>query len=176
MTTASAAPLATALRPALIVQPSPEGAPPWRPALALAASEPPRGRVLLVEPQAIVGLDLQRALREAGWRVIGPAATPADVRGLVARGRLDGAVVDLDDLGEAATEVAGLLDEAGIPFVFLAASRERIPATYRGRPALAKPFGTSEVLAALDRIVVKDDIVYPVATAPVSWPRVFPQL
>ena len=41
----------------------------------LGASEPPRGRILVVEDQAVVALDLQRSLREAGYRVVGPATS-----------------------------------------------------------------------------------------------------
>lgn len=166
---------AASVRPSLIVDPLPEGAQPRRPGLALAASEPPRGRILLVEGRALVGLDLQRALREAGWRMVGPATSASEVRTQMTRGRVDGAVVDLDGVNESA-DIPDLLDEAGVPFVLLAASRDRIPVRHRGRPAIGKPYVSSEVLVVLDRIVVEDDIAYPVASSPVSWPRVFPQL
>ena len=52
----------------------------WKPVHSLTqaappphlAAEPPRGRILVVEDQAVVALDLQRTLRAAGYRVVGP--------------------------------------------------------------------------------------------------------
>ncbi len=167
---------AVSTRPANIVDSLPQGSAPRRPALGLAASEPPRGRILLVEGRALVGLELQRALREAGWRVIGPATSAADVRKLIERGPIDSAVVDLDGVNESVADIPDVLDEAGVPFILLAANRDRIPVKHRARPAIGKPYVPSEVVATLERTIGKRDIAYTVAPAPVSWPRVFPQL
>ena len=167
------------MTPASAVSPRPSlmGSAPRRPEPALAASEPPRGRILLVEGRAAVGLGLQRALREAGWRVVGPAPSIDDVRVLTARGRIDAAVVDLDGVNGAVADIPDLLDEAGIPFVLLAASRDRIPVRYRGRPAIGKPYVPSDILIALERTIGKPAITHPlVAPPPVSWLRVLPQL
>jgi len=166
----------SSLRPSLIVEPVAQGAPPRQPVLAVAASEPPRGRILLVEGEAIASLDLQRALRQAGWRAVGPATDLSEVRALTERGRLDGAVVDLDGLGDEVADIIDLLDEAGVPVLLLATDRERIPLRHRRRTAIRKPCGADQVLAALDRITATDEIIYPVATAPLPWPRVLPQL
>lgn len=164
------------VRPARIVGSWPQGCVPRRPDLGLAASEPPRGRVLLVEGRALVALDLQRALREAGWRIIGPATFVTDVRKLMERGPLDSAVVDLDGVNESVADIPDMLDEAGVPFILLAANRDRIPVRHRARPAIGKPYVPSEVVAALERTIGRGDIAYPIASAPVSWPRIFPQL
>jgi hypothetical protein len=53
--------------------------PPRTPAFELAADALPRARVLVVEREALVALDLQRTLREAGFRASGPAATLGEI-------------------------------------------------------------------------------------------------
>src|ERR1044071_7722244 len=56
----------------------------------------PQRRVLVVVDDAIVALDLQRLLHEAGYRVVGPATTVAEIQGLIQRGDIDCAILDLD--------------------------------------------------------------------------------
>lgn len=173
-------PASAALRPSLIVEPMPEPAQPRRPSFALAASDPPRGRILLVEAHAIVALDLQRVLREAGWRSIGPAVSTGEIRALMLRCRPDGAVVDLEGLGEAAAEIADLLAVSGVPFVFLTTGRDPIPARHMDRPVVDKPCLASELLDTLEQAIAKqeqgialEDMAYSVPSAPALWP---PQL
>ena len=161
-----------------LAEPVTEGAAPRWPAKALAASEPPRGRILLVENQAVVALDLQRLLREAGYRAVGPATSVADIRALMARSRIDGAVIDLDGSNGSAPAIADVLAASAVPFVFLASRRDVVPVGHAGRPVVDTPYAASELLSALDKAMAGDepDIVYPVASGPVSWPRVMPQL
>jgi CheY-like chemotaxis protein len=162
-----------------LAEPATEGASPRWPVKALAASEPPRGRILLVEHQAVIALDLQRLLRDAGYRAIGPATSVADVRALMARGTIDGAVLDLDGLGDSASAIADVLAASAVPFVFLASGRDRVPVGHAGRPVIDKPYAAGELLSALDKAMAEDDepdILYPVVSGPVSWPRVMPQL
>jgi CheY-like chemotaxis protein len=162
-----------------LAEPMAEGASPRWPVQALAASEPPRGRILLVENQAVVALDLQRLLREAGYRAIGPATSVADIRALMGRGRIDGAVLDLDGLGDSVPAIADVLAASAVPVVFLASRRDLVPVGHAGRPVIDKPYAASELLSALDKAMAEDEpdtIYYPVASGPISWPRVMPQL
>jgi CheY-like chemotaxis protein len=63
---------------------------------SLATLDLPRGKVLVVVDDAIVALDLQRLLHEAGYRVVGPATTVAEIQRMIQRGDIDCAIVDLD--------------------------------------------------------------------------------
>ncbi len=81
----------------------------------LKASDWPNGRILIVGPQAVIALDLQRILRDAGYRVVGPVATAAEARRLIDRGPIDGSIVDLDLDPKAAPAILELLDEPGLP-------------------------------------------------------------
>jgi len=145
----------------------------------------PTGRILIAGPQAVVALDLQRILRDAGYRVVGPAATAAEARRLVDRAPVDGAIVDLDLDPAATAAILGLLDDAGIPAVCLSgAALERLPDRHRDRPLVEKPYTGAGLLAALRQALSKakeedqeeGGIVYPLSPPPMPWPRVFPQL
>lgn len=159
----------------------PSVAPPGRSPGGLATNDLPRGKILLVEPQAMVALDLQRILREAGYRVVGPASTVAEVERLMARGSIDCAVVDLDLDAPSAIDSADLLVQSGIPVVFLSgASLDELPERHRGSPLVDKPYTGATLLTALTRAISpgsdESGIWYPLSSPSISWPRVFPQL
>lgn len=143
----------------------------------------PNGRILVVGPRAVVALDLQRILRDAGYRVVGPVATAAEARRLIDRAPLDGAIVDLDLDPAAASAIVELLDDAGIPAVFLSgAALQELPERHRDRPLVHKPYTGAGLLTALRRALEKAEdegeggFAYPISPPPMPWPRVFPQL
>ena len=156
----------------------------------------PNGRILIAGPQAVIALDLQRILRGAGYRVVGPVATAAEARRLIDRGPVDGApvdgaIVDLDLDPSAASAILELLDDAGIPAVFLSgAALQELPERHRDRPLVYRPYTGAGLLTALRRALEKaaDEtegqgerqgegaFLYPISPPPIPWPRVFPQL
>jgi CheY-like chemotaxis protein len=171
---------------AFLTGPAPAALHPFSPRRAPAvpvARDWPSGRILVVEPQAIVAFDLQRILRNAGYRVIGPVATAAEARRLIDRGPIQGAIVDLDLDPSAASAVADLLDDAGIPLVFLSgAALEALLDRHRDRPIVEKPYTDACLLEALRQALqpakneVAGEFLYPISPPPLPWPRVFPQL
>jgi len=114
--------------------------PVWAPAV-LATDDAPRGKVLVVEDEALVALDLQRVLCDAGFRTVGPATTLADIQRLIDRGAIDCAILDLDVDHRAPLPIADLLAFVDVPFAFLTAgSRRMVPPQHRHRPVVEKPF------------------------------------
>ncbi len=158
--------------------------PPSSPVLpqALAAAEPPRGRVLVFEDETIVALDLQRILREAEFRVVGPATSLEEAKALLARARtglrIDAAVIDLEAAAERVEEVADLLKQAGIPLVLLAGARNRVPPALSHERLIEKPCEAGTLVKAIEEAIAGRDgaVVYPIAAARLSFPRVLPQL
>src|SRR5436190_3319837 len=92
-----------------------DAAPPRIVPLQKAAEDPPNGYVLLAERDAVAALEMQRLLRESGYRVLGPAASAADANRLIDRVRrpLSCGLLDLD-LVDAAS-VADRLAARDIP-------------------------------------------------------------
>jgi CheY-like chemotaxis protein len=139
----------------LSLEPAPksQGLPPRR-SPARLADDPPLGRVMVIEDNAVVALDLQGVLRQAGYRVVGPARTMADAERLMARGPIDCAVLDTDLKGGKAFAVADRLDRAGIRFVLITNDPRKEPGEkFAGRPVIAKPYHPDEVLAAVERAI-----------------------
>ncbi len=122
----------------------------------LSAEDPPRGRVLVVERNAVLALDIQRTLRDAGFRVIGPAASLTDIQRLLDHGAIDAAIVDLDVDRGTPLPVADLLAFADIPFVFLAADgRPDVPQRHSRRPVVQKPFLAADLVAAVEKVLAR---------------------
>jgi CheY-like chemotaxis protein len=151
------------------------------PRIALA-DDPPRGRILVVADKAPLALDLQRILRDAGYRTIGPAASAEEAERLTGRRQIDGAVVDLQLEGGVAAVVADRLAHSGIPVVWLTDPLlAAIPRTPAFAPAVTKPIQGEDLIQALERTLSSGprssaDDFYPVPPPQEVWPRVFPQL
>lgn len=125
------------------------GLPPaWAPA-ALAAADLPQGKVLVVADEANMALELQQLLRDAGFRVVGPAAILPDIQRLIERS-LDCAVVDFDAERRLPLPASDLLALAEVPFVMLTSAAGRdIPQRHSHRPVVGKPVDRTELLAAV---------------------------
>lgn len=81
---------------------------------SLTTLDLPHGKVLVVVDDAIMALDLQRLLHEAGYRVVGPATTVVEIQGMIQRGDIDCAILDLDVDRRAPLSIADLLTFADV--------------------------------------------------------------
>jgi PAS domain S-box-containing protein len=80
-------------------------------------TRPPR--VLLVEDEALLSMEIEAALRSLGCEVVGPARRLADALRLVAaEPELQAAVLDVNLAGERIFPVVDLLVERGVPVLF----------------------------------------------------------
>ncbi|CAH0343051.1 response regulator [Rhizobium sp. CECT 9324] len=82
----------------------------------------PAKRILVVEDEVWLAIELEDALREGGFDVIGPAASVRQALTLLNDQRPDAAVLDVTLGGEKVTPVALLLKSIGIPFILASAS------------------------------------------------------
>jgi DNA-binding response OmpR family regulator len=106
--------------------------------------------VLLVEDDPLVGMDVERVLADAGYRVIGPAGNSADALAILGRESPDLTILDLNLHGEMAFAVFDVLDEAGRPFIILSGhSRQVVPSRHARRPFLQKPCDDRVLLRAV---------------------------
>src|SRR5262249_61987757 len=75
-------------------------------------------RVLVVEDEYLVAMDMSAYLEAAGAHVVGPASNVSAALEALEHTELDGAVLDVNLRGEMAYPVADALVARGIPFVF----------------------------------------------------------
>jgi CheY-like chemotaxis protein len=115
---------------------------------------PAEGRtVLVVEDEALVAMLVEDALLDAGFRVLGPAATVEEAMQLLESERPDAVVLDLNLAGETSTPVADALAERGIPYVIATGyGASGLPAGHQSAMVLAKPYDPSELTAMLGRL------------------------
>src|SRR5262249_44453966 len=90
-------------------------------------------RILVMEDEPLVSMELEGELAAAGCEVIGPAATLAHAKTLVEEGKYDAALVDVNLKGQPVDELAALLTEKNHPFAFVTGyGRDALPEAFRG--------------------------------------------
>jgi DNA-binding response OmpR family regulator len=119
-------------------------------------------RLLVVEDEFLIQLDIQRILEDAGAQVIVTAGHVADAIGALAKAErsgvaFDAAVLDLKLERESSAPVAQKLTTAGVPFVLLTGapgSADEIP-QFDSAPVIGKPFNADALLAALETAMTR---------------------
>jgi DNA-binding response OmpR family regulator len=107
-------------------------------------------KVLIVEDEPVIALDLEATLTQAGFEVVGPAATVAKALALLETIGCDAGVLDANLNGDSAAPVAEALKARSIPFIAVSGySREQRPAAFADAPFFSKPFVSAELVAAL---------------------------
>lgn len=107
-------------------------------------------RVLVVEDDGLVALEMEAYLTGAGYEVVGVAADAAEALALGRRLAPDLALVDLRLRGaEDGLRAAAGLREAGVPCLFVAAARPAERGRGLGLGWLPKPFTEGDLLAAV---------------------------
>src|SRR4029078_8897142 len=84
----------------------------------MSSSELAGLRILIVEDDPIIALDVAETLADAGAIVIGPAHTVAQAFNLVGRGGLDAAVLDYRLEREVSSPIADWLGRVCVPYLF----------------------------------------------------------
>jgi CheY-like chemotaxis protein len=109
-----------------------------------------RKRILVVEDDYLVAMDIVRALERAGAEVIGPAPAVEAALAALEQTVLDGAILDINLGGEMAFPVADALMARGIPFIFATGyDAQVIPLRFADVKRCEKPMASEQICAAL---------------------------
>lgn len=112
-----------------------------------------RLRILIVEDEMLVAMNIEDMLTELGHEVVGIASRIEPALALAREGGFDAAMLDVNLAGDRSFPVADLLVERNIPFLFATGyGRAGIEPAYRDRPVLQKPFRAAELLAAVEAL------------------------
>jgi len=124
-------------------------------------SEGPRSlkgrRILVVEDQSLIAMEVQDYLERAGAIVAGPVGTVDRALSKAEEDILDAALLDIDLGGERCWPVADVLGRRAIPFAFTTGFEGSIvmPERFAGYAILSKPYREEEVLAVLRRLLMR---------------------
>lgn len=103
-------------------------------------------RVLLVEDEALIAMDIEAALEALGCVVVGPTGRLDAALKQASDEDLDGAILDVTIRGGQTFAVAERLLARGIPFVMASGHGDwTFPEHLRDQPRLAKPFTPAEL-------------------------------
>jgi PAS domain S-box-containing protein len=118
-------------------------------------------RVLLVEDEPLLSMDMEASLLEMGCGVIGPAGTLAKAKQLIAGSGFDAALLDANLAGQPVDELAVILTQGNIPFAFVTGyGREALPRGFQEARVLGKPFSKSQLRSVVQALFYRDaDVV-----------------
>jgi len=107
-------------------------------------------RILIVEDEAAIALDLEATLRDAGFVPVGPALTLQDAQTLMGAGPIDAAVLDIGMVHRGADDVLASLIARKIPFIYLTGyGRCDVPTDLPPAATVLKPLHLPDLLTIL---------------------------
>lgn len=114
------------------------------------------GKVMIIEDEAIIAMDLAAIVGEAGHRITGIAATRAEAVTLAARDRPDLILADIQlaDNSSGIDAINEILAQFGtLPVIFISAFPERLLTGEKPEPAfvITKPFTEDQVRSAVSQ-------------------------
>ncbi len=108
---------------------------------------------MLVEDEALIALDLQDALQDAGYRIGGPFSTCSAALDWLRTFTPSVAILDAVVRDGPCREIAHELTRRAVPFLVYSGHREREGAlAWGGAPWIEKPVGSSALVEACDRL------------------------
>jgi CheY-like chemotaxis protein len=104
------------------------------------------GRLLLVEDETLILLNLKSTLHDLGWEVAHMAAKIGAALDIARTGSFDAAIIDINLDGSMTYPVADILKERSIPFAFTTGyGKNGIDNAYSKVPILPKPFSRDQL-------------------------------
>ncbi|PYB70426.1 MULTISPECIES: response regulator [Rhizobium] len=125
-------------------------------------------RIMIVEDEALLALELELEVEAAGHEVVGTAASRTAALDIVEQAEPQFAFVDvhLSD-GPSGIEIGRHLAVTGIPFVFVTGNVKRIPDDFVGAiGAIEKPYTMNGLQNALTYLTARISGQEPVAPPP----------
>ncbi|HEX5796583.1 MAG TPA: hypothetical protein VFY19_12145, partial [Geminicoccaceae bacterium] len=114
-------------------------------------------RVLVVEDETLVAVELRLALADAGAEVLGPAASIAEAKRLIAASRPTAAILDVNLGGESIDPLADLLMAEGVPMLVVTGydARKALPERLRHLPVLQKPIDPATLIGGVHELTAR---------------------
>lgn len=109
-------------------------------------------KILVLEDEAIVAMDIAAELQDAGWTVVGPAGSVEMAERHILQERPDAAVLDVNLSGTTSFDLARRLRADGVDVVFLTGyARSEIPDALADCPVVSKPLNMQMLVTVLPR-------------------------
>jgi PAS domain S-box-containing protein len=114
-------------------------------------------RILVVEDEPLLAMDMEAMLAAAGCSIVGPAGALDQAKLLIAQEECDAALLDANLAGRSVDDLAAALTQRNIPFAFVTGyGRDGLPQGFREALLLGKPFGCDQLLAMVGTLLFQD--------------------
>ena len=111
-------------------------------------------RILVLEDEPLVLIELEDTLVDLGYMVVGAARTLSQALEFAESTSVDAAILDVNISGEFSTPVADVLSDRNIPIVFATGyTSERMPPRYERHARINKPYDRRALDQALRRVL-----------------------
>lgn len=111
-------------------------------------------RVLIVEDEPLLALDIAHEITVAGFSAVGPATSVTKALELVCNVGCDAAILDVNIRNETSEKIALTLRESGIPFLFLSGLfKDEVLPWMNDARFVSKPVDFGELFSALHELV-----------------------
>lgn len=111
-------------------------------------------RMLVIEDEPLVAMDLVSTLEDAGAEVVGPVGSVDEALQIIDSGRFYAAFLDGNLHGHPVDEVAAALTKAGTPFVFVSGyGKEFLPVSFGNVDVVAKPFSPDAIIDKAGKLI-----------------------
>jgi CheY-like chemotaxis protein len=112
--------------------------------------------VIVVEDEALIAMDIQTLLENAGYRVLGLANSPAAAKALFSKKQPDLALLDINLGGQDILETASAFSAKGIEIIFLTGhSAKKLPEALRHHPLVGKPYMPDKLLEVIETTLAR---------------------
>ncbi len=113
-----------------------------------------RKRILVVEDEALIAMEIADILSSEGYEIVGPARTVEQALALFRRHGCDMGVLDVNLGTQTAEPIARELAEHGTPFVLVSGyDRNQQPQALRASPLVTKPIRPQLLIAEIQRAI-----------------------
>jgi PAS domain S-box-containing protein len=114
-------------------------------------------RIIIVEDEPLVAMDLEANLVAAGCEIVGCVGTIDKARMLIANIECDAAIIDANLAGHPVDDLAAALTQKNIPFAFVTGyGRVALPFGFRDALMLSKPFGQDQLLSIVEVLLYQN--------------------
>lgn len=112
-------------------------------------------KVLIVEDDPLIAMEMSERLEEMGYAVLGPAHTVEDGARIAANERPDAALLDANLHGKSSVDLGVALAASGVPIAFCTGYDQikGLPPHLANTPLLTKPIPDDQLKAALAQML-----------------------
>ena len=120
----------------------------------MADAAPPRVRILVIEDEPLIAMNIEFSILDLGYDIVGPIARLDDALTAAGRDDYDCAIIDINIIGGPSYGVAAIFAARQRPFLIASGYNDlSLPEALRNRPRLTKPYSSAQLETALQHMV-----------------------